>query len=550
MARNDPLMKAGTRRTPQSEQADPRQARNNAGGFAFTIPAEAQLHRFLTIGTEGGTYYVKERELTRQNAALVQELAKSDASLVVSAAREISVAGRAPRNNPALFALAAASKLGNDEGRHAAFNALSDIARTGTHLYTWARYRELFGGWGRGARRAVAEWYLTKDTDRLAYQMVKYRQRDGWTHRDLLRLSHPLTADASYRALFDFACKRDGEALPQIVQAFEKAQSIERGDLTGAKKAQEWVKLIGDSRLPWEALPDRALTMPSVWRALLEAGMPMTALLRKLPVLTNLEVLQPLSEHLRLVCGQLTDQERLVKSRVHPVSILIAMKTYAQGRSMRGDSRWVPVPQVTDALNDAFYLAFGAVEPSGKRTMLALDVSGSMGSAVAGIPGLSCREASAALALVTAATEKDYAITGFTSGSGPSRWGPSRWGAGMSLLSISPKQRLDDVVRSISRLSFGGTDCSLPMRWALQTKTEVDTFQVYTDNETWHGDIHPFQALREYREKMGIPARLAVVAMTPTEFSIADPRDPGSLDVSGFDSAVPILLSDFSRGDI
>ena len=88
------------------------------------------------------------------------------------------------------------------------------------------------------------------------------------------------------------------------------------------------------------------------------------------------------------------------------------------------------------------------------------------------------------------------------------------------------------------------------MQWALETKSEVDTFVVATDNETWSGRIHPYQALREYREKMGIDARLAVIAMTPTEFTIADPLDPGSMDVSGFDSSTPNLLSDFSRGDI
>jgi 60 kDa SS-A/Ro ribonucleoprotein len=97
---------------------------------------------------------------------------------------------------------------------------------------------------------------------------------------------------------------------------------------------------------------------------------------------------------------------------------------------------------------------------------------------------------------------------------------------------------------------MGGTDCALPMVWALKNRVEVDTFQVYTDNETWHGAIHPHQALREYRQKMGIDARLVVVAMTAGGASIADPSDPGQLDVSGFDSSVPNLLSDFSRGDV
>jgi 60 kDa SS-A/Ro ribonucleoprotein len=100
----------------------------------------------------------------------------------------------------------------------------------------------------------------------------------------------------------------------------------------------------------------------------------------------------------------------------------------------------------------------------------------------------------------------------------------------------------------VSDLPFGGTDCSLPMQHALATGLEIDTFVVYTDNETWHGEIHPYQALLEYRQRTGIDARLIVVAMTATGRTIADPRDPGMLDVAGFDSAVPALIGNFARG--
>lgn len=92
---------------------------------------------------------------------------------------------------------------------------------------------------------------------------------------------------------------------------------------------------------------------------------------------------------------------------------------------------------------------------------------------------------------------------------------------------------------------MGGTDCALPMLWALEKKIQADAFVIYTDNETWHGKIHPAQALQEYRRKMGIAAKLVVVAMTSNGFSIADPNDAGMLDVVGFDLATPQVLSDF-----
>ena len=83
---------------------------------------------------------------------------------------------------------------------------------------------------------------------------------------------------------------------------------------------------------------------------------------------------------------------------------------------------------------------------------------------------------------------------------------------------------------------------------ALEQKLPVDVFVVYTDSETWYGKIHPAQALQRYREKMGIPARLIVVAMVANRFSIADPEDAGMLDVVGFDTATPAVMADFVRG--
>ena len=121
---------------------------------------------------------------------------------------------------------------------------------------------------------------------------------------------------------------------------------------------------------------------------------------------------------------------------------------------------------------------------------------------------------------------------------------------GLTPLAISPRQRLDDAVRTVSNLPFGGTDCALPMLYAQATERAVDTFVIYTDSETWAGDIHPVDALRDYRRASGIDARLVVVGMVSNGFSIADPADPGMLDVVGFDTATPQLISDFARGDV
>jgi 60 kDa SS-A/Ro ribonucleoprotein len=310
--------------------------------------------------------------------------------------------------------------------------------------------------------------------------------------------------------------------------------------------------LVREYGLPREALKPEHLTSPEVWAALLE-DMPMTALIRNLATMTRVGLVKGRSEATEKIVSQLGDADRIRRARVHPIAVLAALRTYASGRGARRRGEWSPAAHVVDALDGAFYAAFDNVEPAGARLLLALDVSGSMaGGQVAGVPGLSPRDASAALALVTAATEPDYEVVGFFAGKGgyKKRGRPVHTGYtdGLTPLAVSPRQRLDDVVSTVSGLPFGGTDCALPMLYAQATEREIDTYVIYTDSETWAGDVHPSQALRDYRRASGIDARLVVVGMVSNGFSIADPADPGMLDVVGFDNATPQLISDFARG--
>ncbi len=87
-------------------------------------------------------------------------------------------------------------------------------------------------------------------------------------------------------------------------------------------------------------------------------------------------------------------------------------------------------------------------------------------------------------------------------------------------------------------------------RWALENHARFDSISIYTDNETWAGGVHPYQALTQYRQALGVPTRQIVVGMTSTNFTIADPRDNLSLDVAGFDSAVPQIIADFTTGTL
>jgi 60 kDa SS-A/Ro ribonucleoprotein len=535
--------------TPQAERMPgTTQVPNSAGGYAWPVDNWMRFDRFLIFGTERGTYYIRERTLTLENATNVRECLTEDGPRVVRRIVEISAAGRAPSNDPALFALAMCAGLGNDATRAMALEALPEVARTGTHLFHFLQYIRAFRGWGRGVRRAVGRWYTAKPAPAVAYQILKYQARDGWAHRDALRLAHPKAPTVGHDVLFRYATKGwEGVLELEGVDTLDVVGLIESIKSLAHLKPNEAAKVISRMKLTREMVPTELLTHADVWDALLER-MPLTAMIRNLGVMTKVGLLTPSSNATRLVVSRLSDHEALRGARVHPVAVLAALKTYAQGRGVKGRGKWTPVTQVVDALDTAFYLSFDNAPTTGKRIMLALDVSGSMGAPVFGMEYLTCRDASAAMALVTAATEPKHRFVAFTKGDYPSQWTATHgteYNTGLSPLMISPRQRLDDVVRQIATLPFGGTDCALPMVEATKHRWPVDTFVVFTDSETWAGNIHPVQALREYRERMGIAAKLVVVAMTSNGFSIADPNDAGMLDVVGFDTATPQVLAQF-----
>ena len=146
------LSKHGTRRVPQWLPLAG-QVANSAGGHAWAVDVWTRLRRFLVLGSEGGSYYASEWTLTRENAKAVEDAVHTDGVRAVAEIVTVSREGRAPKNDPALYALALAAGVGDDETRKAALTALPQVARTGTHLFRFAAFVDGFRGWGRSLRR-------------------------------------------------------------------------------------------------------------------------------------------------------------------------------------------------------------------------------------------------------------------------------------------------------------------------------------------------------------------------------------------------------------
>ena len=181
--------------------------RNHAGGFVFQVSDETLVRRFLILGTSGGTYYAIEKEHTMENLnELIKIIEKGNGAMIVKEIREISLAGRNPKQESLLFALALCARYrvgdlakmlkkskkeevdpqvvtnlnpDNDDNvvkayrdyisalHAAAFSVVNEVCRIPTHLFAFVKYCEMVAkntsknkstGWGRAMRSCVINW--------------------------------------------------------------------------------------------------------------------------------------------------------------------------------------------------------------------------------------------------------------------------------------------------------------------------------------------------------------------------------------------------------
>jgi hypothetical protein len=296
--------------------------------------------------------------------------------------------------------------------------------------------------------------------------------------------------------------------------------------------------LIRSGRLVREHIPTVLFGSREIWATLLET-MPLEALLRNLGKMTQNGVA---GDKYKEIVARMTDQTAILKARIHPIKVLVASKVYKNGHGDLGSLSWVPNHFISNAFTQLYQLSYGTITPTGQSIMVAVDVSGSMSSAVLGSKVLTCRDASIAMALLYLETEKNVSIVAFSDGltdmSTPSR---NQLQRGMTI---------DQALSATSGMAFSSTDCVLPILHAIKHKLKIDAFIVLTDNETYAPNEHPQSALVRYRQLMGTETKLIVIGMTGNCFTIVDPNDRKTLNLAGFDTSTPEIASMFLRGEI
>jgi 60 kDa SS-A/Ro ribonucleoprotein len=475
-----------------------------------------RLDRFLLIGTETGSCPAGERIPSSEEAKHTSSLIRTNGLEVVERIRVVSGGGRAIRTDACLYALALAASIGAPEVRQAALSSLPTVARTASQLFTFIRMSEGMRGWGRGYRRAIAAWYTQANPEDLAHQVMRSWSREGWAHRDVLRLSHPRPENDAQSAVFSWIAGRGAAGLP-LIEAHEELQQAT--DLSRA------VKLILDHRLPREAVPPSLQDHPDIWGALVE-DMPYGQILKNLGNITSSGYVHPGSEGSRKICEKLTDESRLRIARLHPLAIQMAYAGYAGSRG-----GWKPDPALLKALEEAFESAMDLLLPMDRRVLLAIDATGSMQERTVGGTMVTPSAAAAAMAVALLRRDKGGVVMSIGSQYRPAPI-KAAWG-------------LAECQGGLPKGGAGSMDCSLPLVSAQKSRQVFDAIVVVTDSETVYRESSPTDALLRYRETVGIDARLAIVGMTSSGFSLADPEDAAMLDMIGFDADSPRALVEF-----
>ncbi|XP_026169615.1 RNA-binding protein RO60 isoform X2 [Mastacembelus armatus] len=469
---------------------------STGGGCSWEVSDKVRLCRFLCYGSEGSVYTTREEGhvSTEGTGALLSMLQEGQGAEVVEEIKTFTQDGRAVRLGPSLFALALCSQHSELKTRQAAFKALKEVCQDPAHLFSVIQYKKELkesmkcGIWGRALRKAVSDWYNKQDAMSLAAAVTKCKQRQGWSHQDVLRLAHTKPANEPIALISKYVTKgwkdvqaayTDKENSEEVVKVLSYLKVVEK--VKHSCDETEVISLIEEHKLEREQLLTDHLKSKQVWRALLKE-MPLQSVLRILGRMTSNKILEQGSSETQALCDRLQSETALKKAQIHPFSILLASEKYKRGQSHQGKTKWEPDRNILKAMDSAFYKSFMNVEPVGKRFVVAIDVSPSLSSV---IPGASINTVVAAAA--------------------------------------------------IAMIPGGGTDCTLPITWATENEKSVDVFIVLTNNPLWIFTANPVESLKKHRQKSGASSKIVICGLTSIGHAISETEDRGLLSICGFD---------------
>ncbi|XP_015596736.1 60 kDa SS-A/Ro ribonucleoprotein [Cephus cinctus] len=540
---------------------------------------ELRLSRYLYIGKEylnyqsGNWFAHNYYEVNKVPSIIELAMSKKKHEYVVELIQKAFQSNLVPNPETLVFALAVCVKQDKCESlRTKAYNLVSYICAKPQHFFLFIKFvSELSktelkksGGWGHGLKNAVCKWYTKTNSLDLAEKVTQYRGKYGWTHKDIIKLSHirPTTAVGFNFILkyimygLETAKKEASCQTKNKVPTFTCVQSILEyiEDVEAFKHCEDEhcaAALIEKQKLQLEHVPSHLIKSEEVWNSLIPL-MDLSTLLNNLQRIHNMKMLKPNSLTVAKIIDEITNEENIKKAKIHPIAVLIALRNYeSSGRPLSYEKRKVreeakkPLPPppkpnqtIVEALNKMLNLSWANVNNSTKRYMITINVSKSMLENKTWHNGnINPVEAGCIIALSLSRSSPSVVIATYNNNT-------------VQEVDIPKTATLPDVMKLLVEAQHGNVRLSSPITWAMSQKREIDVFinvveQIDPKVEPQES-YNSRNAIEDYRNEMSISnAKLINCAMCSPKVPRHKHEDPNILTTCGFDIGVPMVIEAF-----
>lgn len=525
----------------------------------MVIAPELQIKRFLNYGREAPFYqpgdrflnkYFEPDCLTSVEALIAQGCDLAPPIYIIKAFSD----GYSAHPESLVYALAFCTRHTNFKLRKYAYIAFKTVCKSSENLFLFVKFASDLAaphkGWGHGWRQVVNNWYLKQNPLELAKNVTRHRGRHFWTHRDIIKLSHPRSLDIAKQAVLkyimaglevarnEFGDKPDAQPVLNYLQAVE--------DFKHTKEEDQAARLLEMHDLTLEHIPMHLIKSKEVWAALVPR-LPLDVLLRNIKRLARMHFLRNNHIVTTRVLQTLQDQTAIAECNLHPAQVLITLRNF-----MLSSSRFKyvetdaskplkplppPNPKIIEALTQLLESSFKLLVPTGMRYLVVVDTRASMLQGkcwqCSSVPPLL---AATLLTMSLVKVERDVTVMAFGIGA-------------IVPVELTKEMSLQQAHDKLKEIPSTTMELSQPLTWATTSVKKVDVFIIITDNHLRGVNSKPCDALKEYRSVVDMPnTKFVTVALATQDFKVAHPDDPGMLDIAGFDGKVPRVIEAFSRG--
>ncbi|KAL6264921.1 hypothetical protein P5V15_005015 [Pogonomyrmex californicus] len=535
---------------------------------------ELRLLRYLYIGKEypnyqPGYWFAHDYFIVR-NVRSIEELAEEkEKELVPLELITKAFEGKLITHPEALvFALAVCCRQNKSEVlRQAAYKSVKTICASTPNFILFVKFasklcREnelnfVTQGWGQGLRKAINNWYLSKEPLDFVKCVMRYRSRYGWKHKDILKLAHPLGNSPASKIILKY-----------IIHGMEKTKAeLEENHLTEDSDIKLILKYIENVEsfkhcedecqaasmlemyeLSLDHVPGHLLRSKEIWNSLI-SSMDVIMLLNNLQRIHNLGFLVSDEPAVEKVKDQLTNEENIVCSEVHPALVFITLKNYqCSGKSLTYEKRKVrelakktlpppykPNDKIIDALNTAFLLSFKNVQSTNLRYLVTISTHKNMEGRTWQNGNMTGIETASLIIMLLLRSEENVDVVTFENNE-------------ITKLEVNKTNSFEDILKVLKAIPLERTiNMNKPILWAKKQSEKYDVL-INVIDQIYPKYIECQENLISYKTELKIPhARLITCALCCSS-PYRKFYDRYFLTINGFDATVPKVIQAFVQG--